>query len=46
MRELVIFCYPVETSYNADLHQEAVAKLKKSVMRRATVTFTLRVLTR
>lgn len=29
MRVLVIFCHPVETSYNAALHQEVVAKLKQ-----------------
>ena len=30
MRVLVIFCHPVETSYNAALHQEVVAKLKQA----------------
>jgi len=29
MRVLVIFCHPVETSYNAALHQEVVAKLQQ-----------------
>jgi putative NADPH-quinone reductase len=30
MRVLVIYCHPVETSYNAALHAEVVAQLKKA----------------
>ena len=30
MRVLVIFCHPVETSYNAALHKEVVAGLKQA----------------